>query len=107
MMWLVAGLVIGLGVFLMIRRKWKVEDKLDLIKDKKITCPYCLDDMVKSKSYKRSGLRGDFFDCAKCGKESIWDISRDPPALRSKVSSEPRKPDVKPPLPWRPRRPRK
>lgn len=81
-MFIIAGLILGLGMFLMIRRSWKKADAKDDMKGRVAPCPGCKLDLVVSNSWVRSGLRGEFFTCKPCGRRSLWDFDREPPILK-------------------------
>lgn len=88
--WIVGALVFGLCMFLMVRRSWKRGERLDSFKGKVALCPtpdcatqeHGHTNLVDVGVWKRDGLRGSLFDCAKCGQESWWDMDRSPPVLR-------------------------
>lgn len=98
----VAGLVLGLCYFLMLRRDKKRAERLESFKGKVAVCPNSANhapdpdgnfktaNLVILGVWKRDGLRGSLWDCASCGQTSWWDMDRQPPVLRA--SDEPRKP---------------
>lgn len=82
MMFIIAGLVVGLLVFLRIRRKWNAADKAMTLNGVKLLCPDCAVEFKADECWRRSGLRGDFFDCSSCGRSSIWNTKVKPPKLK-------------------------
>jgi transcription elongation factor Elf1 len=81
---LAGGVIFGLLVFLMYRRRVKRDEMLRRLKDKVIACPECGAHLPAAAVWQRTGLRGDFCKCSKCGNVSIWDFDIDPPKLKHK-----------------------
>jgi hypothetical protein len=71
LMWTVGGLVIGLLIFLMLRRRVKQDEKRLELKGVVLTCPGCEKAFDAEAAFKRSGLRGDLFVCPQCTSR-VW-----------------------------------
>lgn len=70
LMWIVGGLVLGLMVFLMIRRKVNKAEKREQFKGVNLLCPRCGKVFDASAGWVRSGLRGDLFEDSNCGRRT-------------------------------------
>jgi hypothetical protein len=70
LMWVVGGLVIGLLVFLMLRRRVKRDEIAAKFKGQILYCSKGHDSDA-GEAWRRSGLRGELFVCPRCG-ERIW-----------------------------------
>lgn len=70
-MFIVGGVVLGLLVFLLLKRKVNRAEKLEALKGIKILCVKDKLEFEADKTFIRSGLRGDLFRCPQCGAR-IW-----------------------------------
>lgn len=81
-LYLVAGAVLGLCLFLMVRRTIKTQERQNGMKGRVAICPGCKLNLIETGSWQRHGLRGDFFKCKPCGRPSLWDLDREPPVFK-------------------------
>lgn len=76
---IVAALVFGALLFLLVRRRIKRQEKKKSLEHTIIACPKCKVLLNAAAVWTRSGLRGDFCKCNKCGYTSIWDFEMEAP----------------------------
>jgi hypothetical protein len=83
-MWVVGGLVIGLLVFLMIRRKVRKADKVDAFKGILLMCPSCSahTDAAEGWVMSRPLRRLELIECSTCGKRHLWNMRVKPPVAK-------------------------
>lgn len=81
-----AAVVFGLLLFLMFRRRVKRDEKKKSLENITVVCPNtkCSVTLPAATAWYRSGLRGDFLKCFKCGNTSIWDFGVTPPKCKGK-----------------------